>query len=548
MKLFLVISFFYLFNFESVIFANERVVTSHPLATGVGEKILQDGGNAYDAAVAISATLSVIEPFASGLGGGGFWLMHDKDTNKHIFLDARETAPANIKMEMFLDEDGNHLKTISREGPLAAAIPGAPAALVYVAENYGSLPLSKVLKPAIKFAKEGFLVGERYVRGAEYKKDLLLKYPESSAIFLHNGNVPKPGWKLYQKDLAKTLKIIGESGHRGFYSGQLADKLVDSVEVYGGVWTHDDLHNFAVIKREPVKFSYKGHQLIAPGLPSSGGLMLEYIFSSLKSYDLSKLSPLETKHLMVELLKRSFYLRNASMGDPDFIYDTNFQNLKNEGFKELPEVDFTMATNPDDFPDIASMSEEGLSTTHFAVVDKFGNKVAVTQSINFWFGSGFVPKGTGVLLNNEMDDFIFTANETKKMLPNTMHPRKRMLSSMTPLIIESDQDYVILGTPGGKRIISMVLLAALDWIDGGNAKSMVTMPRYHHQFIPNHILFEENALSKAEQDELKNLGHEIKESNRLFGNMQIITWDAKNKELKKANDPRGLPKSNSRVY
>ena len=147
-----------------------------------------------------------------------------------------------------------------------------------------------------------------------------------------------------------------------------------------------------------------------------------------------------------------------------------------------------------------------------------------------------------------MDDFIFTANDAKKILPNTMHPRKRMLSSMTPLIIESDQDYAILGTPGGKRIISMVLLAALDWIDGGNAKSMVTMPRYHHQFTPNHILFEENALSKTEQDELKNLGHEIKESNRLFGNMQIISWDAKNKELKKANDPRGLPKSNSRVY
>jgi len=538
----------FIFVFTSKGLAYEQVVTSHPLATEVGQKILQDGGNAYDAAVAISATLSVVEPFASGLGGGGFWLMYDNESKAHIFLDAREVSPAKATLSMYLDAQENHVKSISREGPLAAGIPGLPAALSHVSTTYGKLPLSRTLLPAIHFAENGFDVDERYVRGAKYKKELLLKYPESSAIFLDRGEVPNPGWTLYQKDLAHTLKMIGDFGHEGFYMGSFANRLVKSINQNGGVWRLDDLQNYNVVERDPITFTYKNHRFTAPGLPSSGALMLKYIFASLESYNTQEMTALQVKHLISELLKRAFFLRNSVMGDPDTAGNKNIEiNITNLA-KNLPKVSLDKATSLSDFPIIDSFINEGMSTTHFAVVDRYGNRVAVTQSINFWFGSGFVPQGTGVLLNNEMDDFIFDEKKGDERIANLMQPSKRMLSSMTPLMIESDRGYTILGTPGGKRIISMVLLSSLEWINGGDAMSIASLPRYHHQFTPDHILYEKDAISESERLYLETMGHNLKESSRLYGNMQVITWDKKKQKLDKASDPRGLPKSNSRVY
>ena len=549
---FFITTFFtlYVSFFSNFSLAVEQVVTSHPLATKVGEQILKDGGNAYDAAVGISAALSVVEPFASGLGGGGFWLMHNKKTNKYIFVDARETAPEKVSLDMFLDRNGNHIKKASRDGPLAAGIPGTPAALCFISENYGSIPLANLLQPAIKYAEHGFQVDERYIKGAKYKSKLLLKYPASSAIFLDQEKVPELGWVLYQKDLAQTLRNIGKLGFKGFYSGGIAEKLVSAVNKDGGVWTEKDLTKYKIINREPIIFSYKNNKIITPNLPSAGGLMLQYILNNMAKYEKIKLSTLEMKHLIIELLKRAYFLRNLTMGDPDFSKkEFNINQRIDFLTNNMPKIKLNISSELNSFPKHQpTTGGEGRDTTHFAVVDKFGNKVAVTQSINFWFGSGFVAKNTGVLLNNEMDDFLFNQADNNKIIPNSIQPNKRMLSSMTPMIIESERGYAVLGTPGGKRIVSMVLLAALDWMNGGDAKSMLSIPRYHHQFFPNYVLYEESALSLSEIETLEAMGHKLKKSKRLYGNMQIITWDEKTKKIEKASDPRAQPKNKSRIY
>jgi len=547
--------------YSGTIFPNElfqfegAVVTSNALATEAGEKILAEGGNAYDAATTISAMLSVVEPFASGLGGGAFWLIYDAKSKEYKMLDARETAPLQSHKNMYLDENEDIIKNISTLGPLSAGIPGIPAVLSFVNDKYGSKKLSALLAPAYEVAINGFPVNERYLKGANYKKKWLKKYKETEAIFLDKGEVPKKGWILKQTDLAKTIKKIMKGGHKSFYTGSFAKQIVESVRNNGGIWSEEDLNKYKVLEREPVRSSYKGVSIIAPGLPSSGGLVLSNALNILAGYELDKFSPTTQKHLIIEALRRAYYERAIKMGDPDFM-DESLEFLLTPSFaaKQRESININYATDNQtlEFAD-PPYQGQGNDTTHFAVIDKFGNRVAVTQSINFWFGSAFVPKGTGILLNNEMDDFsIKPGTENSYGLigydANAVEPGKRMLSSMTPTFLESDRGFVILGTPGGSRIISMILLAALEWIDGGDAKSMVSLPRFHHQYHPDYVLYEEEAFMPNEINELESMGHIFKKSNRQFGNMQIIMWDHKNNKIEIASDPRGKEKSREDVY
>ena len=547
--------------YSGTIFSNElfqfkgAVVTSNALATEAGEKILAEGGNAYDAATTISAMLSVVEPFASGLGGGAFWLIYDAKSNKYKMLDARETAPLQSHKNMYLDENEDIIKNISTLGPLSAGIPGIPAVLGYVNDKYGSKKLSTLLTPAYKAAINGFPVNERYLKGANYKKEWLKKYKETEAIFLDKGEVPQKGWILKQVDLARTIKKIMKDGHKSFYTGSFAKKMVESVQSNGGIWTEEDLNRYKVLEREPVRSTYKGISIIAPGLPSSGGLVLSNALNILAGYELDKLSLTAQKHLIIESLRRAYYERAIKMGDPDFM-DNSLEFLLTPSYaaKQRESININYATDNQtlEFAD-PPYQGQGNDTTHFSVIDKFGNRVAVTQSINFWFGSAFVPKGTGVLLNNEMDDFsIKPGTENSYGLigydANAVEPGKRMLSSMTPTFLESERGFVILGTPGGSRIISMILLAALEWIEGGDAKSMVSLPRFHHQYHPDYVLYEEEAFMPNEINELESMGHTFKKSNRQFGNMQIIMWEHENNKIEVASDPRGKEKSRGEVY
>ena len=499
--------------------------------------------------------LSVVEPFASGLGGGAFWLIYDAKSKKYKMLDARETAPLQSHKNMYLDENENLIKNISKLGPLSAGIPGIPAVLSYVNEKYGSKKLSALLVPAYKSAINGFPVNERYLKGANYKKEWLKKYKETEAIFLDKGEVPKKGWILKQTDLAKTIKKIMKGGHKSFYTGSFAKKMVESVQNNGGIWSEEDLNRYKVIEREPVKSTYKGISIIAPGLPSSGGLVLSNALNILAGYELDKLSLTTQKHLIIEALRRAYYERAIKMGDPDFMANSlEFLLTPSYAAKQRESININYATDNQtlEFAD-PPYQGQGNDTTHFSVIDKYGNRVAVTQSINFWFGSAFVPKGTGVLLNNEMDDFsIKPGTENGYGLigydANAVEPGKRMLSSMTPTFLESDRGFVILGTPGGSRIISMILLATLEWVNGGDAKSMVSLPRFHHQYHPDYVLYEEEAFMSSEIDELESMGHIFKKSNRQFGNMQIIMWDQVNNKIEIASDPRGKEKGREEVY
>lgn len=555
--LYLLFILFYSGNtFSNELFPSKgAVVTSNALATKAGEKILAEGGNAYDAATTISAMLSVVEPFASGLGGGAFWLIYDAKSKKYKMLDARETAPLQSHKNMYLDENENLIKNISKLGPLSAGIPGIPAVLSYVNEKYGSKKLSTLLVPAYKAAINGFPVNERYLKGANYKKEWLKKYKETEAIFLDKGEVPKKGWILKQTDLAKTIKKIMKGGHKSFYTGSFAKKMVESVQNNGGIWREEDLNRYKVIEREPVKSTYKGISIIAPGLPSSGGLVLSNALNILAGYELDKLSLTTQKHLIIEALRRAYYERAIKMGDPDFMANSlEFLLTPSYAAKQRESININYATDNQtlEFAD-PPYQGQGNDTTHFSVIDKYGNRVAVTQSINFWFGSAFVPKGTGVLLNNEMDDFsIKPGTENGYGLigydANAVEPGKRMLSSMTPTFLESDRGFVILGTPGGSRIISMILLATLEWVNGGDAKSMVSLPRFHHQYHPDYVLYEEEAFMSSEIDELESMGHIFKKSNRQFGNMQIIMWDQVNNKIEIASDPRGKEKGREEVY
>ncbi len=521
------------------------IASAHPLATAAGFEILDKGGNVFDAAVAVSAALAVVEPSGSGLGGGGYWLLHREKDGLETLIDGREKAPLAAHKAMYLDKDGKVIARLSLDGALAAAIPGMPAGLAHLSEKYGKLPLTESLAPAIRYARTGFAVGERYLRLLKFRFSLIKQYPATAGIFLKDGKLPKLHSILRQPDLANTLAHIAESGRDGFYSGDIADKLVNGVKKAGGIWTKEDLESYQIVEREPVRGQYNGIKITSAAPSSSGGIVLIEALNILSGYDLQKTDEITRKHLIVEAMRRAYHDRSLYLGDADFI-DVPVKRLLNEdyaaGLRSTIRPDKALPSNM--LSGEIQQQPEGANTTHFSIIDDEGNRVAATLSINFPFGSGFVAPGTGVLLNDEMDDFSSLPGAMNGYglvggAANAIAPGKRMLSSMTPTFLESDSRIAVLGTPGGSRIISMALLAALDFAKGNGPDSWVQVPRFHHQFIPDVIEYENGAMSDLEIKGLSAMGHQLKEARYRYGDMQAVQLNKTTKSLAAASDKRG---------
>jgi gamma-glutamyltranspeptidase/glutathione hydrolase len=521
----------------------DAVASAHPLATEAGLAVLAAGGNAFDAAVAVSAALAVVEPYGSGLGGGGFWLLHRAADGHQVMVDGRERAPLDATPDMYLDAQGKVIPRASVDGPLAAGIPGTPAALAHIAERYGRLPLSMTLGPAIVLAREGFPVDAVYRRLAGFRRDALRASPPASEQFLLDGEVPPLGHLLRQPALADTLELIARDGADGFYRGAVAAELVASVRRGGGIWRQQDLQAYRVVERPPVTAFYRGHRIVSAALPSSGGILLSQMLSMLRLLPFDAADEVGRIHLLVEVMRRAYADRARYLGDSDHVL-VPVARLLSPGHarQKVRRIDPEQAGRSE----AASVPEgEGRDTTHFSILDRSGNRVAATLSINYPFGSGFVAGNTGVLLNDEMDDFStkpgwanvygLTGNQA-----NAIAPGKRMLSSMSPTFVEGPDRLVILGTPGGSRIITMVLLGILDAVAGAPIETLVARGRFHHQFLPDRIDVEPGALDQALLDELQLRGHQLRLLDDRYGNMQGISWDFGAGTVQAASDPRGI--------
>lgn len=523
------------------------IAASHPLAVDVGRRILDQGGNAFDAAVAIAAALAVVEPYRSGLGGGAFYLLHDAESGRQVFVDAREVAPLAATANMYLDGNGQPVPGLSRSGALSAGIPGGVAGMVWINEKYGKLPLQTVLQPAIEFARNGFPAYRHFLLGLRPKLDLMRRWPAAPAVFFPDGVVPELGATIVQADLADTLEAIAEHGRDGFYQGEIAEELVEGVRAAGGIWSLEDLASYDVIERTPVYGQYHDMRIVSAPPPSAGGVALIDIFNQLAPYALEQDSRPEEVHLIVEAFRRAYRDRGQYIGDPAFV-DIPVEMLTSPLYAQgqRASINLERATPSVMLPGRVPEAGKGTETTHFSLIDADGNRVAATLSLNFWFGSGFMAPGTGVLLNNEMDDFsIKTGVADGYGLvggtdANAIGPGRRMVSSMSPTFLESERGVAILGTPGGSRIISMVARASLAWQQGATASEMVEMPRFHHQFLPDEIYFEPGALPPLLQEELRAMGHRLREAQGQFGNMQVVTWDFDDDIVEAASDPRGV--------
>ena len=521
------------------------VASAHGLATDTGHEILQAGGNAFDAAVAVSAALAVVEPASSGIGGGGFWLLHRASDGHSIMVDGRETAPSEAYRDMYLDEDGEVNRDLAINGPLAAGIPGAPAAWAHIVEEYGQLDLATVLAPAIRLAREGFPVDEKYRRLMGWRGDVVKRYPEAAEIFLVDGEIPELGHTLVQEDLARTLEKLAENGPDGFYKGELARKMVESVRGAGGIWSAEDLASYQVAEREPVRTSLRGHELLTASPPSSGGIAIAQILNMVEPWDLSEKTRVERIHLLSEAMRRAYRDRALYLGDPDFAEIPSEMLLSPHYAAGLRSTIRTDRATPSAM--LAADAElefaESDNTSHFSLMDDDGNLVSATLTINLPYGSGFVAEGTGVLLNNEMDDFAAAPGEPNAygligFAANAIEPGKRMLSSMSPAIVLGPERTAVLGTPGGSRIITMVLLGILDFMDGNGPESWVSSPRFHHQYQPDEISLEPDFLTEEEISELQSLGHEVTTRDRTWGNMHGVMWNRETGQVEAASDPR----------
>lgn len=529
------------------------IATAHPLATQAGEKILKAGGNAFDAAVAITAVLGVVEPYGSGLGGGGFWLLHRNADGFQVMVDGREKAPGAAHRDLYLDSNGEVIPGASINGPLAAGIPGVPAAMVHIAKKYGRLSLAKSLAPAIQLARNGFDIDKQYRRYAKMRLNILQHFPATAKIFLQNNKIPALGYRLKQTDLANTLESIAKNGGENFYRGALAKQLVNAIKKAGGIWSLDDLKNYKIIEREPVSTTYRDMKLISAAPPSSGGIALANMLQMLSQYDLEKMPEADRAHLMIEVMRRAYRDRAEFLGDSDFV-NIPQSRLSSKAYAQqlVKTINMKEATPSTDLPPVGKPGGAGTDTTHFSILDKEGNRVAATLSVNYLFGSGFVVPGSGFLLNDEMDDFsvkpgVPNAYGLIGAEANAIEPGKRPLSSMSPTFLEDERGIAILGTPGGSRIITMVLLGALGYASGADAQGIVQLPRFHHQYMPDIVMFENDAFFDEVEAELRLRGHVLKKQMSpygggfgFYGNMQSIVWDKAKNKVTAASDPRGI--------
>lgn len=519
------------------------IASAHALATDAGLEAIRNGGNAFDAAVATSATLAVVEPISSGIGGGGFFLLHDAKTNRDVMIDARETSPESATPEAYLDKAGELDTDRAQNGPWSAGIPGLPAALVHIASKYGRLPLKTTLAPAIRLAREGFEVYPRLERGYGSRREVMERYAGTRAVFLADGTPPKVGEILKQPDLAHTLELLAAKGYDGFYKGEIADKLLKGVADEGGKWTAKELASYHVREREPLRFTYRGWKVVTASPPSSGGIALAEMLQMLSGWDLSKLDEAHRVHLAVEAMRRAFRDRTIYLGDPDFV---------KVPVARLMDPNYAAGLRASIHPDKATPSAlfngqpaplEDDETTHFSIIDNEGNRVSTTQTVNLLYGSGMVVPGTGVLLNDEMDDFALrpgTPNAFGVMGFESNAPKagKRMLSSMTPTFLDNGEKVIAIGAPGGSRIITEVLIGILGYDAGLSPQQVAATPRFHHQWYPDVISAEKGALSTDTVTALQAMGHTVNAGESTWGNLQTVQWDRRKNTLEGGSDPR----------
>ena len=522
------------------------IASAHPLATAAGHEILKRGGNAFDAAVAVAAALAVVEPYASGLGGGGLWLLHRAADGHQVMVDARETAPGKATPGSYLDAAGKPVRGATTQGGLAAAIPGAPAALAHVAGSYGVLPLAESLAPAARLARDGFEVDTRYARAAAQREKLLQARPEAARVFLEDNRAPRAGWRLRQPALARTLERLGKEGVRGFYAGPVAAALVEAVNRADGTWQLSDLAAYRVVERRPLRFQYRGAMVTAATLPSAGGVALAQCLQMLERFETADARSPRDAHLVVETLRRAFRDRAAHLGDPDFT-EVQLERLVSRAYaaQQSASIDTAAATRSEPPADGAPAAGSS-NTTHLSVIDAAGNRVAATLTINLTFGSGVVAGETGVLLNDEMDDFTIVAGAPNAFrlrggAANAVAPGKRPLSSMTPAFVEDEKGVLVVGAPGGSRIVSQLLLAVLDYVHASavDLGAIVRAPRYHHQWWPDQIEVEPDGFPAQWRAALAAKGHRVEISRRQWGNMQAVFKAKAGGIAQAASDPRG---------
>jgi gamma-glutamyltranspeptidase/glutathione hydrolase len=532
------------------------IASAHYLATQAGHDVLAKGGNAFDAAIAVSSTLGVVEPESSGIGGGGFFLLHEAKTGKDVFIDARETAPASVTAAEYLDKDGRLDHDKALDGPLAAAIPAEPAGWVYLAQHYGRLPLAKSLAPAIRIAREGFPVYQRmadeygspctagYTNCSDVRIGVMRRWAATRAVYEPGGKPLRVGETMRQPDLARTMQALADRGFDGFYRGEVAKELVDAVDKAGGHWTLGDLSGYQVKLRAPLTLHYHGWDIVTAPPPSSGGVAIAEMLNILSAWDLGKLDQATRVHLIVEAMRRAFRDRTFFLGDPDFVKDMPIARLTGKDYADdlRKGIALDKATPSSALPG-APPPNVGAHTTHFSIIDGEGNYVSATMTVNTAYGSGLVAAGTGVLLNNEMDDFALQAGVPNAYgvtgyEANAPKPGKRPLSSMTPSFMISPDKIVVLGTPGGSRIITMVLLGMLGFDDGLTPQQVVSLPRFHHQYLPDEISIENGALTADVVGKLEAMGHKVTTRSTTWGNMQAVEWNRHDNTLSGGTDPR----------
>ena len=528
-RLLLTLSFLLSFTAPAISAEVGMVVAAQKSAAEAGIEMLQKGGNAFDAAAATALALGVVEPGSSGIGGGGFFLLYIAKEKRYVMLDARETSPR-------LAGNGEIYETQSSvDGPQSAGVPGLAAGVDHLVSRYGRLNRNQITQPAIDLASEGFDVGPRLKSMLNWRGKAFSD--TAKTLFLS-------GERIRQQALAETLTRFAKGGAEDFYRGETAGRLVADMKRDGGLIREIDLAAYRVIEREPVTFDYQNYRVISAPLPSSGGMTLAHVFGQLKDDDLKSLDRIDRVHLLVEAMKRAYRDRNAHLGDSDFVDIPDLLNT--DRLKALRAgIAMNQATPSSELGSSSDAIGAGTDTTHFSVIDDQGNMVSATLSINYAFGSGYVSPSTGILLNDEMDDFATRPGKPNAYglvqgSANAVAPGKRMLSSMTPTFVIGPDRTFIVGTPGGSRIISMVLLASLGFmLDESAPADWVNAPRYHHQFLPDVIQHEQGAFTPEVTAELQKRGHTLKPMNREYGNMHAIVVDRATGELNGLVDSRG---------
>jgi gamma-glutamyltranspeptidase/glutathione hydrolase len=518
------------------------IASANTLATQAGFEVLAKGGNAFDAAIAVASTLSVVEPESSGIGGGFMATMYVAGDKRTVFIDAREAAPAAVNPKDYLNADGSPNRDTALKGPLSAGIPGEPAGLVWLAKHYGKLPLTASLAPAIRTARDGFKPDDRLLGSIKEEQRDLQRWPASAEKFLPGGKAPAAGEIWRDPDQAHTLELLAKYGDTGFYSGETAQKLVDAVHEAGGNWVLKDLASYRVKERTPITVDYRGYKIITAPPPSSGGVAIAEILNILSGFDLSKLDEAHRVHLVIEAMRRAFRDHNDYLGDPDFVKMPLNMLLSPYYADGLRQTILPDKATPSSMLAPSNGQDPGMHTTHFSIIDADGNMVAITATVNYVLGSTFVAKGTGVLLNDEMDDFALVPNKPNVYgllgsKANAPEPGKRMLSSMSPSIVIGPDRTAVIGSPGGSTIITQVLEGILAFIDGGDAHTVVAKKRFHHQYMPDVVSVEPGAFDTATASALTQMGHTFKER-EPWGFMNVVIWDRRTNKLDAASDPR----------